>query len=217
MSKYMAGVFPRQNRLWLILGVAALLLTMLVPGPMVARADDSNRDRGNGPVRFTANAVAFVAAAGNAERLSRERNRFETTGEVIMGCVFASGWTAIPTMNPAGCSPASKNLIVYHSSTTKVSEGKITGQASGTFTVGDLNGRYSGKIVALYDPAWGYSPSGFPLGIYQIDDQGTWTASDKHGNKAKGTFTVHLEWNPAAGTLVGPVSFVGAYRQDHDD
>jgi len=211
------GVFPTQNRLWRILGAAALLLALLVPGPMVARADDSDRDRENGQVLFTADAVSFVAAAGNAQRLSRERNSFKTTGEVIMGCMYASGWTAIPTMNPAGCSPANKNLTVYHSSMTKVSEGKITGEASGTFTIGGLNGRYSGKIAALYNPAAGFSASGFPKGIYQIDDQGSWTASDKKGNTARGTFTVHLEWNPAAGTLVGPVSFVGAYHHDTDD
>lgn len=207
MVKVMAAVAPTRGSMWRVLLLSALLLSLLLSFPLTARADDDDGKR------FTVTAFVLVANPGNVVPLDPKNTKFRTTGEVILGCITSSTWTAI--QGSGSCSPANPDLFVDHNSMTTVKpSGQITGHAFGKFSrLGTtLSGSYSGTISAQSNPQ-----IPFPFGIFHVEDRGNWTMSDGKGNKAKGTFRIEL--NPfqvpgIGGTLAGTLTMNGIHRMD---
>lgn len=189
MSKVIAAVRPRQDRLWRVVLIAAIVLSALIPGALIARADDGKHSEDG---RFVITANVWIVNPGTIDPITGKR--FKTSGEVIVGCISSSGWEAV-RVDPA-CSPSNPSLIVTHSSITTVApNGTIAGNATGGFTTADkkVNGKYAGQIAALYNPAFGFF-KGFPMGIYHIQDRGTWEAEDAKGHEVEGRFTLTIDF-----------------------
>ncbi len=170
MEKVIASMAPIRGRTWRLLLLSALLLTLIASFPLTASADDGRR------ARFTTTASVLIVDGGASVR---DGKKVKTRGEVIAGCITSSTWDKIP--GNAGCSPllGNRELTVLHNSLTTITPtGRINGQASGTFTVGRFRGEYKSSVAAQMDAQ----------GLLHIEDSGTWTAADRAGNEAKGTF-----------------------------
>ena len=203
MSRFMSGLLPGQNMRWRLVGVFAILLAMLLPSSTAIAA---------GPTRFTTTANIELIPGSAVIQVAPDQF---TVSDLIFGCIASSSWSAIPDEGQA-CDPnpaeQQPSIIIQQTSDVTVrSNGRISGQVSGSLYVNGFRWNYDGRVTAKYDPAYGFNQMGFPNRINKIEERGNWSGTDGT-QTASATFKLVISYQ--AGdypTMSGQAVFTGSH------